>query len=112
MAEDKGCTLADLSPSDLRTIHPLFEGAEHFPSQQTSMRIGSRQSLLSRSASATSSRCRAGALTINADADDVSSVWDFDRSAELRDTEGGSSRRSVLEQVDKIKSYLAAEGLT
>ena len=45
------------------------------------------------------------------DADDVSAVWDFDRSAELRDTEGGSSRRSVLEQVDKIKSYLAAEGL-
>ena len=26
MAEDKGCTLADLSPSDLRTIHPQFEG--------------------------------------------------------------------------------------
>ena len=29
MAEDRGCTLADLSPSDLRTIHPQFEGAAH-----------------------------------------------------------------------------------
>ena len=46
------------------------------------------------------------------DADDVNLVWDFDRSAEQRDTEGGSSRRSVLEQVDKIKSYLTAEGLS
>jgi argininosuccinate lyase len=25
MAEDRGCTLSDLSPDDLRTIHPLFE---------------------------------------------------------------------------------------
>ena len=24
MAEDRGCALADLTPGDLRTIHPLF----------------------------------------------------------------------------------------
>jgi hypothetical protein len=24
MAEDRGCQLSDLSPDDLRTIHPMF----------------------------------------------------------------------------------------
>lgn len=38
--------------------------------------------------------------------DDVVQVWDFQRSAEMRDTEGGASRRSVLEQVAKLRSYL------
>lgn len=38
-------------------------------------------------------------------------VWDYDRSAEQRDTEGGASRRSVLEQAEKLKTYLKAEGL-
>ena len=42
-------------------------------------------------------------------ADDVVAVWDFNRSAEMRDTEGGSSKRSVMEQVDKMRKYLAAE---
>lgn len=37
---------------------------------------------------------------------DVVSVWDFDRSADSRDTEGGTSRRSVLEQVEKLRAYL------
>lgn len=37
-------------------------------------------------------------------------VWDFNRSAEMRDTEGGTSKRSVLEQVQKMRTYLAAEG--
>ena len=36
-------------------------------------------------------------------------VWDFNRSAEMRDTEGGASKRSVLEQVDKLKQYLSAQ---
>ncbi|KXZ44383.1 hypothetical protein GPECTOR_68g354 [Gonium pectorale] len=36
-------------------------------------------------------------------------VWDFNRSAEMRDTEGGTSSRSVLEQVAKMRTYLAAE---
>ena len=40
--------------------------------------------------------------------DDVSLVWDFQRSAEMRDTEGGASKRSVLEQVEKLRAYLKA----
>ncbi|CAK0772145.1 glutamate N-acetyltransferase [Coccomyxa viridis] len=43
--------------------------------------------------------------------DDVLAVWDYDRSAEMRDTEGGASKRSVLEQAEKLKKYLAAESL-
>ena len=43
--------------------------------------------------------------------DDVTDVWDFQRSAEMRDTEGGTSKRSVLQQAEKIKKYLADEGL-
>ncbi|GMH41966.1 hypothetical protein BSKO_09885 [Bryopsis sp. KO-2023] len=38
--------------------------------------------------------------------EDVSSVWEFQKSAEGRDTEGGASRRSVLEQAQKIRKYL------
>ena len=38
--------------------------------------------------------------------DDVQEVWDFQRSAEMRDTEGGASKRSVLEQVEKLRTYL------
>lgn len=33
------------------------------------------------------------------------------RSAEMRDTEGGASKRSVLQQVEKLKAYLSAEGI-
>lgn len=40
--------------------------------------------------------------------EDVTEVWDFQRSAEMRDTEGGASRRSVLEQVAKLRKHLAA----
>lgn len=36
-------------------------------------------------------------------------VWDFNRSAEMRDTEGGASKRSVKEQVQKLKTYMAHE---
>lgn len=42
---------------------------------------------------------------------DVAAVWDFNRSAEMRDTEGGSSKRSVLEQVQKLLTYLEAEAV-
>jgi argininosuccinate lyase len=38
-------------------------------------------------------------------------VWDFNRSAEMRDTEGGASKRSVMEQVDKMRAYLAANAV-
>ena len=37
---------------------------------------------------------------------DVSEIWSYEKSAESRDTEGGSSRRSVLEQVSKLRKYL------
>lgn len=66
MAEDRGCQLSDLTPDDLRTIHPQFE-------------------------------------------DDVSEVWSFDNSADKRDTEGGVSERSLLEQVTKMREYLHEE---
>ena len=38
--------------------------------------------------------------------EDVVGVWSYEKSAESRDTEGGSSRRSVLEQVAKLRKYL------
>ena len=38
--------------------------------------------------------------------DDVVDVWDFERSVESRDSEGGTSKRAVLEQVTKIRTYL------
>ncbi|KAF5839870.1 L-Aspartase-like protein [Dunaliella salina] len=40
---------------------------------------------------------------------DVEQVWDFNRSAETRDTEGGASKRSVLEQVAKMQAYLKSQ---
>lgn len=43
-------------------------------------------------------------------ADDVASVWDFEASAERRDTVGGASRRSVLEQAAKLRAGLQASG--
>jgi len=66
MAEDRGCQLSDLSPDDLRTIHPLF-------------------------------------------GDDVTEVWSFQASAEKRDSEGGPSKRSLAEQVQKMRRYLSEE---
>jgi argininosuccinate lyase len=68
LAEDRRCGLADLTPADLRTLHPLF-------------------------------------------GDDVAALWDFGASADSRDTEGGASKRSVLEQVEKLKAYLKEAGL-
>ena len=41
--------------------------------------------------------------------EDVAEVWSFDRSAELRCTEGGTAKASVLEQVAKLKAYLDEE---
>jgi hypothetical protein len=34
-------------------------------------------------------------------------VWDFSRSADARDTEGGASKRSLVQQVEKMRKYLA-----
>jgi len=41
--------------------------------------------------------------------DVILQVWDFGASADARDTEGGASKRSLLEQVSKMRAYLAAE---
>ncbi len=38
--------------------------------------------------------------------EDVAAVWDYERSADARDSEGGASRRSVLEQCLKLRRYL------
>ena len=38
--------------------------------------------------------------------DDVAEIWSYEKSAESRDTEGGTSRRSVLEQCAKLRAYL------
>jgi argininosuccinate lyase len=40
-------------------------------------------------------------------AEDVAArVWSFEASCEARDAEGGTSRRAVLEQVDKLRKWL------
>jgi hypothetical protein len=36
-------------------------------------------------------------------------VWDYSRSADARDTEGGASKRSLMEQVAKMRTYLSHE---
>jgi len=41
--------------------------------------------------------------------DDVLSVFDYERSVELKDTTGGTSRRAVLEQVEALKKTLAVQ---
>jgi argininosuccinate lyase len=41
--------------------------------------------------------------------DDVSEIWSFEKSASMRDSEGGVSERSLLEQVEKMRKYLKAE---
>jgi argininosuccinate lyase len=39
--------------------------------------------------------------------DDVAQVWDFEQSVERRDVVGGTSRRSVLAQVETLRTWLA-----
>ena len=38
--------------------------------------------------------------------DDVLNVFDYERSVELKDATGGTSRRAVLEQLDELKKTL------
>lgn len=38
--------------------------------------------------------------------EDVMQVWDFEQSVEQRDAAGGTSRRAVLEQIGKLRSWL------
>lgn len=42
-------------------------------------------------------------------ADDVKEVWDYDLAAERRDATGGTSKRSVLEQVKRMQDFVKAE---
>jgi len=39
---------------------------------------------------------------------DVAALWSFERSAESRDTEGGTSLRSIKQQIHKLRAYLDA----
>lgn len=43
--------------------------------------------------------------------DDVSEVWSFETSASMRDSEGGVSERSLLEQVSKMRQYLTVNAI-
>jgi hypothetical protein len=45
-------------------------------------------------------------IVFHACASPLPQVWDFNSSAEKRDSEGGASKRSVLEQVVKMQTYL------
>jgi argininosuccinate lyase len=38
--------------------------------------------------------------------DDVLSVFDYERSVELKDATGGTSRRAILEQLEALKNTL------
>lgn len=42
--------------------------------------------------------------------DDVVDVWNFEKSIESRNTSGGTSKSSVQDQIDQLKSWLNAEG--
>lgn len=39
--------------------------------------------------------------------EDVHAVWDFEKSVDRRDVEGGTSRRAVLAQVEQLRQWLA-----
>jgi argininosuccinate lyase len=40
---------------------------------------------------------------------DVGEVWSFSKSADMRDSEGGVSERSLHEQITKMRAYLEQE---
>jgi argininosuccinate lyase len=39
-------------------------------------------------------------------AEDVAEVWSFEASVDRRDVAGGTSRRAVQEQVDRLRAWL------
>ncbi|MCB0063317.1 MAG: argininosuccinate lyase [Caldilineaceae bacterium] len=43
--------------------------------------------------------------------EDVLEIWDFEKSVDTRDVAGGTSRRAVLEQIEKMQQWLAACGV-
>ena len=63
MAEERGCSMSELTVADLKTLHPQFE-------------------------------------------DDVLKVWDFETSIESRCSLGGTSRKTVLLQIQELKSLI------
>lgn len=40
---------------------------------------------------------------------DLAQVWDYELAVERRDATGGTSARSVLEQVSRMEEFIAAE---
>lgn len=121
LAEDRGCELSELSVADLQSIHPLF--ADDVVEVGAGRRRGrgccgaaawARRKQLagpSRAAAAGAGGARATLPPNRMNRARVlpagPQVWDFNRSAEMRDTEGGASKRSVLEQAAKLRAYLA-----
>jgi argininosuccinate lyase len=63
MAEERGCSMSELSVKDLKTLHELFE-------------------------------------------DDVLQVWDYERSIEQRSSLGGTSRKTVLLQIQQLRKMI------
>lgn len=131
MAETRGCALSDLSVADLQSIHPLFADDVTqvrcgspcgrvvcpvvWPAQCKTLAAACAHSWMPPSArgeqelrhpppgrhtGSTANWCVLRSRT---------QVWDFNRSAEMRDTEGGASKRSVLEQVAKMRKYMAEQ---
>ncbi len=41
-------------------------------------------------------------------AEDIQSVWDYERSVDQRDAEGGTSRRAVTAQIERLRAWLAS----
>jgi argininosuccinate lyase len=105
MAEDRGVKLSELSVADLQSIHPLFAddvakvGAlwSCVPVDWWSERRAPRLLLMLAHTPTRHTPTR------------HTQVWDFSASADARDTEGGASKRSLMEQVSKMRAYLEAE---
>ncbi len=66
MAEDRSCSLSDLSVTDLQSLHASFE-------------------------------------------EDVVNVWSYETSIENRNTPGGTAKSSVLDQIQRLKTWLTSK---
>jgi argininosuccinate lyase len=66
MAEDRSCSLSDLSVADLQSLHASFE-------------------------------------------EDVVNVWSYETSIENRNTPGGTAKSSVLDQIQRLKTWLTSK---
>lgn len=115
MAEERGVPLSALAPADLRTLHPKFEDDV----QEVRTRGQGQGHVMWTRAAGMGGESQALHTNVNLSLNCLSlrsarppppaprpQLWSFDRSAESRDTEGGTSKRSVLEQVAKLKKYL------